>query len=120
MDTKTLPVYALVVKNNTKLHVGEPGPIRIERGLIQGHGVPINALIANLSPELGHLLIDKTGLTGYYDINLKWTPDEAPADDETGPSLLTALNEQLGLKLEVQKAPVPILVVDHIARPSPN
>ena len=94
-----------------------------------------------LSHQLGRIVLDKTGLSGKYDFTLHWTPgpnegpmmpgggpgpghegpDGAPPPPEaSGPSLFTALQEQLGLKLESQKAPVDILVIKHIERPSDN
>ena len=77
-------------------------------------------------------VVDHTGLTARYDFNLNWTPDESqfeamggfkpPSADDTNapPALSTAMQEQLGLKLEPVKAPIQILVVDHIERPSEN
>jgi uncharacterized protein (TIGR03435 family) len=81
--------------------------------------------------------LDRTGLTGTYDFKLQWTPDESqpfrgidgnpvlvPQDvhppDSSGPSIFTAIQEQLGLKLESQKGPAKILVVDHVEKPSEN
>jgi uncharacterized protein (TIGR03435 family) len=77
--------------------------------------------------------VDNTGLAGRWDFTLKWTPDETqftgpgmkvppPAADYANgpPPLLTAIQEQLGLKLEAQKTDVPVLVVDHVYHPSPN
>ncbi len=73
---------------------------------------------------LGELVVDKTGLTGAYDWRLTWTPD-APgqagtATNADAPSLFTALQEQLGLKLERSKTTVEVLVIDHVERPSAN
>jgi uncharacterized protein (TIGR03435 family) len=91
-----------------------------------------------LSRIVGRIVVDKTGLTGKYDFALKWTPDEGqgpmlpggrgpgpdgaapPPPDSSGPSIFTALQEQLGLKLESQKAPTDVLVIQHIERPSEN
>lgn len=78
----------------------------------------------------GRLVINKTGLAGKYDWYLKWTPEEAvmagakgddgrPPDSDA-PGLLTAVREQLGLKLEASKGPVQIVVIDHLEPPSPN
>jgi uncharacterized protein (TIGR03435 family) len=90
------------------------------------------------TPEAGdRVVIDETGLTGRYDFTLNWTPIEgganavsgsgtsepatgAPAIDQGGPSLFTALPEQLGLKLVPIKAPVEVLVIEHVERPSAN
>jgi uncharacterized protein (TIGR03435 family) len=89
-------------------------------------------------PEAGdRVVIDETGLAGRYDFTLNWTPIEgganaasgsgtsepaagAPAIDQGGPSLFTALPEQLGLKLVPIKAPVEVLVIEQVERPSPN
>jgi uncharacterized protein (TIGR03435 family) len=94
-----------------------------------------------LSHQLGRIVLDKTGLSGKYDFTLHWTPGPnegpmmpgpgpgpdregpggaPPPPEQSGPSLFTALQEQLGLKLESQKAPVDILVVEHVERPSEN
>jgi uncharacterized protein (TIGR03435 family) len=99
-------------------------------------GVPISQLIPVLSRILGRTAVDKTGLTGKYNIRAQWTPDQsqftqappggplpgmpAPPVDPNGPSIFTALQEQLGLKLESQKGPVDILVIDHVEKPSEN
>lgn len=120
-STKEMPIYALVVnKDGSKLHAHEATPYRIAKGVIKGQGVPISVLISQLSYELDHILVDKTGLTGFYDIDLKWTPDDAPAGESSAPSLRTALKEQLGLKIESQRGPVEVLVVDQVERPTPN
>ena len=79
-----------------------------------------------LARQLDRTVIDKTGLTGVYDLKLKWTPDRLlnqTADDgaiDHPPDLLTALQEQLGLKLESAKGPVETLVVDHAEKPTAN
>jgi uncharacterized protein (TIGR03435 family) len=81
---------------------------------------------------LGQPLVDKTGLEGRWDFTMKWTPDETqfadapvpvphPADDANAPPpLFSAIQEQLGLKLEASKADAPVLVIDHVDHPSPN
>jgi bla regulator protein blaR1 len=87
-------------------------------------------------PEMeGRVIVDETGLKGYYDFELNWTPDEshAPSPNETGggqgsadaaprdgPSIFTAFQEQLGLKLVPNKAPVEVLIIDHVEKPSPD
>jgi len=93
-------------------------------GHLQFSGAPISVLASQLSSVERRNVIDKTGLTGAYDIDLKWTPDDAPpgagADGDTAPSIFTALQEQLGLKLEAAKGPVDTLVVDHAELPAEN
>jgi uncharacterized protein (TIGR03435 family) len=91
-----------------------------------------------LSHQLGRTVLDQTGLKGNYDINLQWTPeptqgamfkgpeggkpatDNAPPPESSGPSIFTAIQEQLGLKLESRKGPVEFLVIDHVEKPSEN
>ena len=72
----------------------------------------------------GSLVVDKTGLKGLFDIQLQFTPDALsagpPPSDGCGPSLFTAIQEQLGLKLESAKAPVEVLVIDNAEKPSEN
>jgi uncharacterized protein (TIGR03435 family) len=93
---------------------------------------PVALIIPMLARMLGRTVIDKTGLTGNYDISLEWSPDESmlamlPADapkpppsEMQGPSIFTALQEQLGLRLESQKGPVEMLVIDRAEKPSEN
>jgi len=77
---------------------------------------------------LEYPVVDKTGLSGRYDFDLEFAPDEtvfggAPGkgtDDATKPDLLAAMQQQLGLKLEATKGPVAVLVIDHVERPSGN
>ena len=117
---------------------GGAGLMMMRRGKITGQGVSIASLVTNLSSlGLGRTISDQTGLTGKYDFVLQWAPDDAPPQTagapeggqpasngalqtNTGPSIFTALEEQLGLKLESRKAPVDVIVVDHIERPSEN
>jgi len=83
-----------------------------------------------LSSRMGRMVIDNTGLTGEYDFTLQFQPDETvskpgvvattPAPAQEGPSFLTALEEQLGLKLVATRSPVPFLVIDHVEKASAN
>ena len=83
-------------------------------------------LAENLTGRMNQPVIDRTGLTGRYDFVLRWTPDNVQnAAANAGPSrdgtpIVTALQEQLGLKLEAQRAPVEFLIIDRIERPSPD
>ena len=119
---------------------GKPGAgmMRMGPGELTGQALPIGSLVSMLSQQTGHHVVDKTGLTGKYDFTLKWTPNEGetpmfkgppgipagtatpPVDDTNGPSLFTALQEQLGLKLDSQKGPVEVVVIDHAEKPSAN
>jgi uncharacterized protein (TIGR03435 family) len=104
-------------------------------GKVEATGVSMGTLADFISrqPELGaeggftvgDLVVDKTGLTGMYDWTLTWEPEvedqarDAPGN-AAGPSLFTALQEQLGLRLQKTKGQVEVLVIDHITRPSPD
>lgn len=140
-ETQELPVYELVVaKNGPKLMPAATEPIvtRLDsttrpRSFIRvaGKGVvvadaadtPMIVTILSTLPEIGgRLVVDKTGLAGKYDFTLKWTPDSGPADDpptpDAGPALFTALQEELGLRLESKKTPVDIIVIDSAELPA--
>ena len=136
-ETKEQNVYALVpAKSGPKVSEAKAesgSTIRRRQGSIIGQGVGMRMLVLNLANAVERPVLDRTGLTGRYDYKLEWSPDvrgsgsiaaaggEAPLPpDPNGPSLFTALQEQMGLRLEPQKAPVEILVIDHAARPSEN
>lgn len=74
-----------------------------------------------LSAKLDRPVIDETRLTGMFDFHVKFSPDESPSTPElAAPSIFTALQQQLGLKLESTRGPVQVLVIDHVERPSAN
>ena len=138
-ETKEQAIYALLVsKNGAKLQeVKNPGPrqgMSMNRGRLQGMAAPMEMLGQTLSNVTGRPVIDKTGLTGKYDFVLEWTPDVGadaraqgfgdgitqPAPAPGGPTIFTALQEQLGLRLDAQKGPVPNIVIDRAEKPSEN
>lgn len=149
-ETKELPTYALVVaKGGPKLKVSETPPVESEgpgrgrggqmrmmgRGHFEANGLPVSALANQLAQTLGRSVIDKTGLTGDYDFKLDWTPDEnqrgliggpggeaprEPSAPAEGVSIFTAVQDQLGLKLESTKGPVEILVIEGVEKASEN
>jgi uncharacterized protein (TIGR03435 family) len=80
--------------------------------------IPIAMLAENLSGMLDRPVVNNTGLTGLYDFRLEWASDQAT--DATGPSLFTALQEQLGLKLESARGPVEVIVIDSAEKASEN
>ena len=94
--------------------------------------VPISNLVNMLQGQTGRIVVDETGLNGLFDFNLKFAPEGAPsaataaqgdsstATDPQGPSLFTALREDLGLKLDATKGLVEVLVVDSVQRPTEN
>jgi uncharacterized protein (TIGR03435 family) len=101
---------------------GQSGPtcgFRHTDGVIQGHGVTIDQLARELTAD--RPTINRTGVTGRYDVELRWTPDTTAAPpDDAPPGLGTALREQLGLKLDAATVPMDHLVVDGAERPEPN
>jgi bla regulator protein blaR1 len=137
-ETREMPVYELLVaKGGPKLKENPDltkARYKAGGGGILGTAVPIQNLIDVLEAAAdvdGRKIVNKTGLTGQYDISLKWTPLQAaaasgaaggstPAGGDEGVSFFTALEEQLGLKLVPTKAPGQVLVIDHIERPSEN
>ena len=131
-ETRKLPEYRLVVaKSGPKLRQvrdGDAGSVRVGRGRIEGHQIPIARLAFFLQAELGRPVLEATGLKGNYDFKLEWVPDEsqpnsggeAPPPDAAGPSIFAAIQEQLGLKLQAIKGPVEVLVIDHVEKPSEN
>lgn len=120
-ESKTMPVFALVVaKGGSKLRpVTGTGPeVRGGRGSLTCKNVTMGMLAAQLAGRvLERPVLDQTLIEGTFDINLDWTPDSGP---NFGPSIFTALEEQLGLKLEATRGPIDVLVIDHIERPSAN
>ena len=97
--------------------------IRAASGVITGHAVPAAQLAGNLGgyPEVDRHVTDRTGLTGRYDFRIEYAPlAVANATQNAGPSLFTALTEQLGLTLQPETASLPVLVIDNIDRPTPN
>jgi uncharacterized protein (TIGR03435 family) len=83
-------------------------------GRIWGTGILVSELIATLIPAAGRPVVDATGLAGRFDLDLKWTPDPLSA---AGVSLFTAIQDQLGLKLEPRPAPLDVLVIESAERP---
>jgi uncharacterized protein (TIGR03435 family) len=77
-------------------------------------------LAQQLSRQLGSAVVDKTGLQGSFDFNLHWTASANGDSNQADNPLFTALQQQLGLKLEPQTAPMEVLVIDHIEKPQEN
>lgn len=131
-ETKEAQLYLLTVaKGGPKLTVvtkpGDRQGMSDNHGRNQGYAATMSMLANNLANAVGRPVIDKTGLTEKYDWVLEWTPDmpavspDAPqAVESPGPTIFTALQEQLGLKLELSKGPVDTIVIDRVDRPSEN
>ena len=120
-ENKELPVYALVVGKGPKMQraaAGVGSRFSLGPGHIVGTAAPMSALADRL--HLDRPVLDLTGLKETFDFTLEWTPDNLPGtpppDDAAGPSIFTAIQEQLGLKLETQRGSVEILVIDHAER----
>ena len=124
VESRELPIYELVVsKGGAKVKKTAPddqgGNARYDAGKITAHQLSIQALAANLSFTVGRPVVNKTGLEGGYDFTVDYAPVGADPSD-TRPSIFTALEEQLGLKLVPAKGPVDVIVIDHIERPTAN
>ena len=131
METRELPIYTLVVaKSGPKFaETKAQGTLyNMGRGYlsIEGGDSTVEMLAANLAQLLERPVVDQTGIKGRYAIKLRWMPDDGPpplvngAPDTSLPSIFTAVEEQLGLKLVAGKGPVQVLVVDRLEMPSAN
>jgi uncharacterized protein (TIGR03435 family) len=160
-ETKELPIYALVLARKDgklgpnlveakgdncrafdrnkpppppesgKTPVLGCGGMAMRPNALRAASIKVGALTQNFSRLLGRTVVDKTGLTGKYDISMEWTPDQShapqmpgvpasPPSEPAGPSIFTAIQEQLGLKFKAQKGPVDTIVIDRVERPSAN
>jgi bla regulator protein blaR1 len=125
-ETKTGSVYSLeIAKNGPKIREDpESGTPAISASSssrtvdLSGTRVAMARLAEYLSEWAGRPVINNTGLSGNYDFRVAWATEDAP--DSAGPSLFSALEEQLGLKLIAAKGPLETIVIDHVERPSPN
>jgi uncharacterized protein (TIGR03435 family) len=138
-ETRDLAVYALMVakkgpklqptkestgSSSTSSHTTRSGSQFTARGVTMAQLA--DALTQESSRELGRDVVDQTEITGRYDVSLEWTRDNVASVDgaapsgDSGPSIFTAIQEQLGLKLESAKAPVQVLVIDRAEMPSEN
>jgi uncharacterized protein (TIGR03435 family) len=130
-ETRELPIYTLVVaKSGARFLATQARGTTIDRNnsslRVEGGDNTVSLLAEQLAETLGRVVVDQTGITGRYNLALTWTPDlsagqpSAASAPDQGPSLFTALEEQLGLKLEPRKGPVPVLVIDRVAMPTEN
>jgi len=132
-ETKMIPGYVLVAaKNGFKLkETTDDGHASFSSngGKFTALQISMELLARNLSGTLNSPVVDRTGIKGVFDLTLEWSPDEVQspakaggeaAEPSSGPSIFTAVQEQLGLKLETQKAPVETIVIDRIEKPAAN
>ena len=126
-ESREMPGYALIVaKGGFKLKPSDPGEPSTSGG-DQGHvwtfrarKIEMSTLAYELADSLGEVVVDQTGLQGVYDFQLRWASDDMTSpggsDANPAPSLFTALQDTLGLRLQRQKVPVDTIMVDHIER----
>jgi uncharacterized protein (TIGR03435 family) len=158
-ETREQPVYELVAaKDGIKLQTskegscvtrssvfGLPAPGQMPPNFcgnmmtsprsISGDGISVEQIATALSNALQRTVVDKTGLTGTFDVHVEWTPDQStpglmapglapvanePSADAISGSIFTVIREQLGLRFQSAKGPVKVLVIDHVERPSEN
>jgi uncharacterized protein (TIGR03435 family) len=127
MERRDVPTYSLVLRSreSSKLVPGAGAcppdcGMKITAGSLSAHNVPLAQFAELLSQQTGRLVTDATGLKGGFDFEIHWTPDAVQQGGADAPSLFTALQEQLGLKLEAARGPVDVLVVDHVEHPTEN
>ena len=133
IEQKTLPVFDLVVaKSGSKLTPSPPDlpksrgtGINSHNNELDAHDIAMSAFADALTHQVDCTVIDKTNLTGKFDLTLKFAHEDnsaAPHGDSSDdlPSIFTAVQEQLGLKLEPRRMPVEVLVIDHVERPTEN
>jgi len=131
-EMREQPIYELVVtKGGPKIEVvaGNFGGLHIARGQFVGEGSTVDMLSSALANQVERPVVDRTDLVGSFNFKLSWTPPDAAipngpdplsTPDQTGPSIFTAVREQLGLELKATKGPAEVLIIDHVERPSAN
>ncbi len=123
-ETKEGQIYALTVgKNGSKMKESAAGGVSANARSILSHGTTMQFLTTLLGSNLRRPVIDETGLKGNYSFELRWVPDQTAGAEpdappaESGPSIFTAIEEQLGLRLELRKAPVETIVIQSAEKP---
>jgi uncharacterized protein (TIGR03435 family) len=126
-ETRTIPAFVLeVAKNGPKVEnsEGSGNTTNSQRGRIEAKGTSMKMFAEVLSRQMELPVVDQTGLEGVFSFTLQWTPESTrpvkPEETPEGPSVFTAIQEQLGLRLRSQKAPVEVLVVERAEKPSEN
>jgi uncharacterized protein (TIGR03435 family) len=128
-EARQLPVYALVLaKGGPTFKPSGVSGTTVDTGRtylhVSGSDNTLQLLARVLAQQLGRVVLNKTGISGRFDLSLKWTPDDASiasaAAPDAPPGVFTAIQEQLGLRLESTKAAVPVLVIDQVDMPTAN
>jgi uncharacterized protein (TIGR03435 family) len=129
-ETRTMPIYALTLAKQDRELGPQMKPTSIDctkpaefskcefngaPGRVIAGSVEVSTLVSLLANTTEHIIVDRTGLEGRFDIDLEWSPDQTATDK---PSIFAAVQEQLGLKLEADRGPVSVVVIDHIERPT--
>jgi len=123
-ETRQRQILALVVgKDGVKMKESQPegqSGLTFRGGEVTGSKLPMTYLANFLSNQMKQPVLDKTELKSLYDFYLHWTPDEASPSEQGGPSIYTAVQEQLGLKLVSERGDMEVLVIDHVEKPTEN
>ena len=121
-ETQTLSALDLVVDGAAKMPESTANGRKWDMGrtYVRGTGFTPDVMADLFSQAAGKVVVNRTGLTGSYDIKLEWSPDDGSAPDSNAPGFFRAVQEQLGLKLVPAKEPLEVLVVDHVEQPSAN
>jgi uncharacterized protein (TIGR03435 family) len=124
-ETRQLPVYTLAVaRGGPRFQPSKINGTTIDTGRtrlhIAGSDDTMSILARELARILGRVVLNQTGLSGRYDLRLQWTPDDTSPGPSEPPGIFTAIQEQLGLKLESGRGPVPVLVIDSVEMPAAN
>jgi len=120
LEQREAPIYDLVLAKGgpklTESSADEHSAMKISMGKIEGRHYSVDWLGFNLAGQLGRSVANKTGLTSSYDFTLTWDARPEAETADSGPSIFTAIEEQLGLKLVSARGPVDVLVIDHVER----
>lgn len=122
-EEKQVPVYELVIaKSGPKLtkSMDKGSSSSMGGGTLKGTGMATSEIAQRLSGPAGRMIIDKTGLEGRFNVQMSWTVDDSAGSDDLRPSLFTAIQEQLGLRLVSSRATIAIVVIDALTKPSEN
>jgi uncharacterized protein (TIGR03435 family) len=125
-ETRDFPVYALVVsKDGSRLQASVDGKFTVNSTgghlELQHASIPVFIQYLGGAHAADRPVIDRTGLSGYFDFVLNWSPESVQTNSsDIGASIFTAIQEQLGLRLEPRKAPSEFIVIDGVERPSEN
>lgn len=122
-ESKVMPAFALVqTKGGAKLQPaksGSPGGTSNGRGMVQVNNGSLADFASVLADAVGRPVVDRAGIQGGFDIKLTWVPDNS-SPEIVGPTLYSAIQEQLGLKLVAAHLPIPILIIERVEKPSEN